>query len=166
MSNDRGPNCKGYPKSLLVRKDHYGSTLIPPPPILQPNRDAQIKKNAQKAFSTLINNSGMTRCMCFLAMTRACPVKHMYMSPTWFGKFAEQSFFLSVFTVDLFRWAKSKIWLSKTLHCSVVSDNWAFDATKPVFGFPTKWGSTRLLSYSDWLENWNFACSKFRYDTL
>ena len=46
--------------------------------------------------------------------------------------------FFAVFGVDLFRWAKSKIWLSKTVHCSVVSDSRASTRQNLSSGFPTK----------------------------
>ena len=44
--------------------------------------------------------------------------------------------------------------------------NMGLDATKPVFCFfLKKRGQTCLLSYTDYLEIWNFAFSKPRYDT-
>ena len=33
-------------------------------------------------------------------------------------------------------------------------------------GFRKSEFQTSLLSYTDWLENWNFTCSKFTYDTF
>ena len=33
-------------------------------------------------------------------------------------------------------------------------------------GFRQSKTQTSLLSYRDWLENWNFPCYKFRYDTF
>ena len=33
-------------------------------------------------------------------------------------------------------------------------------------GFGLRGTQTSLLSYRDWLENWNFACRKFKYDTF
>ena len=35
-----------------------------------------------------------------------------------------------------------------------------------LWGFLQSETQTSLLSYRDLLENWNFACSKFRYDTF
>ena len=40
------------------------------------------------------------------------------------------------------------------------------DTKKPVFGVSDKQDQTSLLSYSDLLENWNFVCSQFKYDTF
>ena len=46
-------------------------------------------------------------------------------------------------------------------------NNMGLNATKSVFADSSwqSWIQTSLLSCRDWLENWNFACSKFRYDT-
>ena len=35
-----------------------------------------------------------------------------------------------------------------------------------LWGFRKIEFQTSLLSYTDWLENWNFTCSKFTYDTF
>ena len=43
---------------------------------------------------------------------------------------------------------------------------WAVMQESLYLGFPTKQTQSSLLSYRDWLENLNFACSKIRYYTV
>ena len=38
-------------------------------------------------------------------------------------------------------------------------------ATKPVFGFPTRWDSNQPAQVQGLAKNWNFACSKLWYGT-
>ena len=47
-------------------------------------------------------------------------------------------------------------------------DTWASPQKNLYSGFPKKWDSNQasLLSYRDYLESWNFACSKLGYDTF
>ena len=44
--------------------------------------------------------------------------------------------------------------------------NWASTRQACLRGFQQSETYTRLLRYRDQLENWNFACSKFIYDTF